>query len=85
MCAICDWVLVCVLPIGTQGIPKESWDALLRPEESPFMEHDWLRAMETSKCATVDTGGSRPGDGALFCSHALGSHMQRISRTEGQN
>lgn len=39
-----------------QGIPKESWDRLLRPDESPFLEHDWLYAMEKSKCATVDTG-----------------------------
>ena len=39
-----------------QGIPKDSWDALLRPNESPFLEHDWLRAMEESKCATIDTG-----------------------------
>ncbi len=55
-----------------QGIPKESWDALLRPEESPFLEHDWLRAMETSKCATVDTGGSHTDDSAVFGSQALG-------------
>ncbi|CAM9827813.1 unnamed protein product [Ectocarpus sp. 12 AP-2014] len=41
---------------GIQGIPKESWDGLLRPDESPFLEHDWLYAMEKSKCATVDTG-----------------------------
>lgn len=41
-----------------QAIPKESWDALLRPDESPFLEHDWLCAMEKSNCATVDTGAS---------------------------
>ncbi|CAM9283452.1 unnamed protein product [Ectocarpus sp. 13 AM-2016] len=41
---------------GIQGIPKESWDGLLRPDDSPFLEHDWLYAMEKSKCATVDTG-----------------------------
>lgn len=51
-----------------QGIPKESWDALLRPEESPFLEHDWLRAMEESKCATIDTGDSSGGlAGVVLC------------------
>ena len=48
-----------LVQFDSQGIPKESWDALLRPEESPFMEHDWLRAMEESKCATIDSGDCR--------------------------
>lgn len=39
-----------------QSIPKQEWDSLLRPRDSPFLEHDWIYAMEESECATVDTG-----------------------------
>ncbi|CAN0444626.1 unnamed protein product, partial [Laminaria digitata] len=39
-----------------QSIPKESWDSLLRPDESPFLEHDWIYAMEESECAAIDAG-----------------------------
>ncbi|CAM9732196.1 unnamed protein product, partial [Hapterophycus canaliculatus] len=45
-----------LLLLNVQAIPKESWDALLRPDESPFLEHDWLFAMEKSECASVDKG-----------------------------
>lgn len=40
-----------------KSIAKDDWDGLLRPHDSPFLEHDWIYAMEESKCATMDSGG----------------------------
>jgi predicted N-acyltransferase len=41
---------------GMEKIPREDWDALLAPEDSPFLEWDWLSAMEKSGSAARDTG-----------------------------
>jgi len=31
-------------------IPKDDWDALVGPDGSPFVEHDWLDCLEESGC-----------------------------------
>jgi uncharacterized protein len=41
---------------GIEKVPRESWDALLAPDDSPFVEWDWLHAMEGSRCAVRKTG-----------------------------
>ncbi len=41
---------------GIDKISREAWDSLLAPDDSPFVEWDWLRAMEQSGSATRDTG-----------------------------
>ena len=33
---------------GIEKIPREAWDGLLAPDDSPFVEWDWLFAMENS-------------------------------------
>ena len=33
---------------GIDKIPRDAWDNLLTPDDSPFVEWDWLRAMEDS-------------------------------------
>ncbi|MGH7877902.1 MAG: peptidogalycan biosysnthesis protein, partial [Candidatus Binataceae bacterium] len=35
---------------------RDDWDALLAPDDSPFLEWDWLAAMEESKSAARKTG-----------------------------
>jgi uncharacterized protein len=37
-------------------IDREEWDALLGPDASPFLEWDWLDALEQSGCVTTKTG-----------------------------
>lgn len=39
-------------------IEREEWDALGGPHGSPFLEWDWLDALEQSGCATTRTGWS---------------------------
>ncbi|MFZ0678897.1 GNAT family N-acetyltransferase [Candidatus Binatus sp.] len=41
---------------GIDKIPRDAWDNLLAPDDSPFVEWDWLRAMENSGSAARDTG-----------------------------
>ena len=41
---------------GIDKISRDAWDALLAPDDSPFLEWDWLRAMEQSGSAARDTG-----------------------------
>ena len=41
---------------GIDKIPRDAWDGLLAPDDSPFVEWDWLRAMENSGSAARDTG-----------------------------
>ena len=41
---------------GIDKIPRDAWDNLLAPDDSPFVEWDWLRAMEHSGSASRDTG-----------------------------
>jgi predicted N-acyltransferase len=37
-------------------IDRQEWDALLGPDGSPFLEWDWLDALEQSGCVTSKTG-----------------------------
>jgi predicted N-acyltransferase len=39
-----------------RDIARDEWNALLAPDDSPFLEWDWLHAMEESKSATRKTG-----------------------------
>jgi len=41
---------------GIDKIPRAAWDALLSPDDSPFVEWDWLYAMEHSGSAVRSTG-----------------------------
>jgi len=41
---------------GIDKIPRAAWDALLAPDDSPFVEWDWLYAMEHSGSAVRKTG-----------------------------
>lgn len=41
---------------GITKIPREDWDAVLAPDDSPFLEWDWLAAMERSGSAVRSTG-----------------------------
>ena len=41
---------------GIDKISRDSWDSLLARDDSPFVEWDWLRAMEQSGSAARDTG-----------------------------
>jgi uncharacterized protein len=41
---------------GIDKISRDAWDSLLAPDDSPFVEWDWLYAMEQSGSATRDTG-----------------------------
>ncbi len=39
-----------------RDIPRADWNALLAPDDTPFLDWDWLCAMEESKSATRKTG-----------------------------
>jgi predicted N-acyltransferase len=39
-----------------RDIPRDEWNALLAPDDSPFVEWEWLCAMEESKSAARNTG-----------------------------
>src|SRR5262249_17873615 len=39
-------------------IERAEWDALVGPEGSPFLEWDWLDALEQAGCVTAKTGWS---------------------------
>jgi predicted N-acyltransferase len=41
---------------GITKIPREEWDAILADDDSPFLEWDWLAAMENSGSAVRTTG-----------------------------
>ena len=41
---------------GISKIPREGWDGVLEPDDSPFVEWDWLSAMERSGSAVRHTG-----------------------------
>ena len=41
---------------GIDKISRDAWDGLLAPDDSPFLEWDWLYAMEHSGSATRKTG-----------------------------
>ncbi len=38
------------------GIDKDGWDALARPQQSPFLEWEWLQLMESSGSIGTQTG-----------------------------
>jgi predicted N-acyltransferase len=37
-------------------IPREAWDAVAVPAESPFVEYDWLATLEDTGCTGEDAG-----------------------------
>ena len=39
-----------------KDIAREKWNALVSPEYSPFIEWDWINALESSDCASVNEG-----------------------------
>ncbi|MGH7935224.1 MAG: peptidogalycan biosysnthesis protein, partial [Candidatus Binataceae bacterium] len=41
-----------------RDIPRAAWNTLLSPDDSPFVDWDWLFAMEESKSAARSTGWS---------------------------
>ena len=41
---------------GIEKVSRDDWDALLAPDDSPFVEWDWLHAMEQSGSASRDSG-----------------------------
>ncbi len=65
------------------SIPRAQWNSLLTPEDSPFVEWEWLFALEESGCANRRVGWMpahiavrRPSDGELLaaCPVYLKSH-----------
>lgn len=38
------------------AVDEREWDALVGDEGSPFLEHEWLRCMEASACASAKAG-----------------------------
>jgi hypothetical protein len=41
---------------GIGKIPRGEWNALVSDDDSPFVDWDWLHAMEASKSAIRNTG-----------------------------
>ncbi|MCZ6463051.1 MAG: GNAT family N-acetyltransferase [Proteobacteria bacterium] len=41
---------------GVAGLPRDEWNALVGEDGSPFLEWDWLAALETSGCLGPETG-----------------------------
>ena len=39
-----------------RDVSRREWDALAQPTASPFVEWDWLHALEASGCACAETG-----------------------------
>jgi len=37
-------------------IDRDQWDALVGPEQSPFLEWDWLQSLEESGCVSAESG-----------------------------
>ena len=44
---------------GIEKIPRAQWDAILSPDDSPFLEWDWLAAMERSGSPRASPDGPR--------------------------
>ncbi len=67
---------------GIAKVPREQWNALLGPEDTPFLDWDWLYAMEHSHSAAADSGWGphhivvrdRDGSLAAACPVYLKSH-----------
>ena len=72
-----------------RDVSRREWDALAVLTESPFLEWDWLHALEASGCACADTGWTpyhlvvhRPGMSKLVAamplylkSHSMGDFV----------
>ena len=41
-----------------RDVAREEWNSLLAPDDTPFVDWDWLQAMEESHSATRKTGWS---------------------------
>ena len=41
---------------GIEKVSRDDWNAVLAPDDSPFVEWDWLCAMEKSGSAARNTG-----------------------------
>jgi predicted N-acyltransferase len=41
---------------SVREVPRETWDAMVGEESSPFVEHTWLDALEETGCVGGDTG-----------------------------
>ncbi len=41
---------------GIAKISREAWNGLLREDDSPFLDWDWINALESSGCAARETG-----------------------------
>ena len=41
---------------GVREIPRETWDAMVGEESSPFVEHTWLELLEDTGCVGEGTG-----------------------------
>ena len=51
-----DGVIQVAVVEGIGNIARDEWDGLLSEDDSPFVEWDWLHAMEASKSAIRNTG-----------------------------
>lgn len=73
---------------GIDEVPREAWNAILAEGDSPFLDWDWLSAMEQSGSATRRTGWTpshlvvREGEGRLLAaaplylkSHSMGEFV----------
>ena len=68
-----------------EGFGREAWNSLLNDKSSPFLEYDWLHALEASGCVTVQEGwqpvhvGVYRGEGGALvaaCPLYVKSHSQ---------
>ena len=41
---------------SVREVPRETWDAMLGEDSSPFVEHTWLALLEETGCVGGDTG-----------------------------
>jgi predicted N-acyltransferase len=41
---------------AVREVPEAAWNALLRPDSSPFVEHTWLDMLEETGCVGGETG-----------------------------
>ena len=41
---------------GVRAVPAAEWDALLSPEDTPFVRHAWLSSLEDAGCVRPEVG-----------------------------
>src|SRR5882762_30963 len=51
-----DAILEVAVVEGISRIPRDEWNAIVSDDDSPFVDWDWLYAMEQSKSATRSSG-----------------------------